>query len=105
MNKLIAWVIPTAAVLLTGCEQSQAPAETGLAAAGPVSVTLDTGAPARVYFVAEGDEGFADIAEKVYGDAKYWRLIAEGNPGVDPRMLKPGDELFIPLLSAEDGDE
>jgi len=100
MNKLIACVILTVAVLLTGCEQSRAPAETGLVAAGPPSVTIDAGERARVYVVAEGDEGFADIAEKVYGDPKYWRLIAEANPGVDPRMLKPGDELFIPPLPA-----
>ena len=103
MNKLIACVILTVVVLLTGCEQSPAPAETGLVATDLPKATIDAGERARVYVVAEGDVGaFSGIAKKVYGDAKYWRLIAEANPGVDPRTLQPGDELFIPPLPAED---
>lgn len=103
MNKLIGCIILVISVSLAGCEQSTAPVETGLVAADPPSVRINAGERARIYVVAEDDVGaFSGIAKKVYGDPKYWRLIAEGNPGVDPRMLKPGDELFIPPLPAED---
>ncbi len=104
MNKLIACVILTVAALLTGCEQLSGQSDTGPGESS--SVTIDAGERARVYIVAEDDVGaFSGIAQKVYGDAKYWRLIAEANPGVDPRTLKPGDELFIPPLPAEGDDE
>ena len=36
------------------------------------------------------------IAELVYGDSGLWRVIANANPGVDPRSLVIGSELVIP---------
>jgi len=104
MNKLIVCVILTVAALLAGCEQLSGQSDTG---PGDLSsVTTDAGEGTRVYIVAEDDVGaFSGIAQKVYGDARRWRLIAEANPGVDPRTLKVGDELFIPPLPAEGGDE
>jgi len=48
------------------------------------------------YVVVEGDKGFWDVAKKMYGDGKYWRLIADANPGVDSGALQPGQRLIIP---------
>jgi len=58
----------------------------------------DTGNAGRFYVVHKDDLGFWTIAEKVYGDGKYWRLIADANPDVDVEKLRPGQELKIPRL-------
>lgn len=52
----------------------------------------------RTYVVQAGDNGFGDIARKQYGDARHWPLIAQANPGVDSRALRPGQELVLPPL-------
>jgi len=102
MNKVTGCIVVVIAVLLAGCNQppeqtNVAPGPTEVAANQPVSGGEQT------YVVTADDAGaFSGIAVKMYGDGKYWRLIAEADPGVDPRMLKPGDELFIPPLPAED---
>jgi len=50
----------------------------------------------RYYVVSESDtNGFVGIAEKIYGDGDRWRDIAQANPGIDPRRLEPGQELFL----------
>ena len=69
-----------------------------------VSVPIRTSpAPAAgsVYTVREGDQGFWDVAKKVYGDGKYMELIAKANPGVNPRKLRIGQELNTPVMTAE----
>lgn len=48
------------------------------------------------YVVRAGDAGFWAIAEKVYGDGRYWPLIAKANPSVDANALRPGQKLIIP---------
>ncbi|MFP4104447.1 MAG: right-handed parallel beta-helix repeat-containing protein [Phycisphaerae bacterium] len=50
---------------------------------------------ARSYVIAEGDS-FWKIAKKVYGNGRYWPLIAKANPGVDPTKLQVGQTLTIP---------
>ena len=52
----------------------------------------------RVYVVQKDDLGFWTIAEKIYGDGKHWRLIADANPGVDVEKLRAGQKLKIPPL-------
>jgi nucleoid-associated protein YgaU len=52
------------------------------------------------YEVKKGDSGFWAIAEKVYGDGKYWTLIAQANPGVESSSLSPGKKLKIPAKPA-----
>jgi nucleoid-associated protein YgaU len=52
------------------------------------------------YEVKKGDSGFWAIAEKVYGDGKYWTLIAQANPGVESGSLAPGKKLKIPAKPA-----
>jgi len=48
------------------------------------------------YVVEKGDNGFWDVAKKMYGNGKYWRLISDANPGVDSGALQPGQRLIIP---------
>ena len=54
-------------------------------------------APAfRDYVVREGDS-FERIAKRELGDARLWVKIAESNPLKDPRRIKPGDVLRLPI--------
>ena len=57
-------------------------------------------APGGIYIVKKGDNGFWSIAEKVYGQGKYWTLISKANPNVDSNNLAVGQELVIPPLPA-----
>lgn len=50
----------------------------------------------REYVVKEEDT-YVAIATAEYGDQKYWPAIAAANPGVDPRTLKVGQKLKLPL--------
>jgi nucleoid-associated protein YgaU len=65
---------------------------------GPGPPVTSAGSVARVYVVQKDDLGFWSIAEKIYGDGKHWRLIAEANPDVDVEKLSAGDRLKIPKL-------
>jgi nucleoid-associated protein YgaU len=42
------------------------------------------------------------IGDREYGDIRLWRAIADASDVDDPRLLKPGDWLRLPML--EDGD-
>ncbi len=53
-------------------------------------------APEGTYIVKKGDGGFWSIAEKVYGQGKYWTLISKANPNVDSNNLTVGQKLVIP---------
>jgi len=55
-------------------------------------------ATSRIYVVQQGDNGFWDIAEKQYGDGKYYELIAQANPDADTNSLRPGQRLILPPL-------
>ncbi len=111
MNKLITPAMLLVAALLIGCGEDSPPEITAAQPQAPLaypaidppdvaaSDPLNEGE--RMYIVQDGDAGsFSGIALKVYGDAGHWRLIAQANPGVDPRHLKRGDQLFIPALPA-----
>jgi len=50
----------------------------------------------RHYVVKKGDSGFWAISKTVYGDGKYWALIAKANPSANSNRLQPGDVLAIP---------
>lgn len=47
--------------------------------------------------VRAGDR-YDSIAAEEYGDAKYWRVLAEANGDERPRLLAPGTVLTIPPL-------
>jgi nucleoid-associated protein YgaU len=57
------------------------------------------GAGAKTYVVKQGDAGFWTVAANAYGNGKYWPIIAEANPGVDPNRLRAGMELVVPELT------
>jgi nucleoid-associated protein YgaU len=49
-----------------------------------------------MYVVQKGDSGFWGIAQKHYGDGKYYYLIAKANPKVNSNSLQIGDKLVLP---------
>jgi nucleoid-associated protein YgaU len=52
----------------------------------------------RVYRTKDGDSLWA-IAAEAYGDASFWRHVADANRSIkNPRTLKPGQLLTIPSL-------
>ena len=62
----------------------------------PVAAAAGT---SGTYVVVKGDNGFWDVAKKMYGNGKYWRLISSANPGVESGALQPGQRLIIPPRS------
>lgn len=50
----------------------------------------------RIRTVIAGDR-LDTIAHAVYGDAKKWRLIAEHNQIDNPFVLRPGEQIVIPM--------
>jgi 5'-nucleotidase len=53
-----------------------------------------TGAPGT-YTIARGDT-LVEIAARLYGDAKKWRVIANANPGLNPNRLLIGQVIKLP---------
>ncbi|HET6164879.1 MAG TPA: LysM peptidoglycan-binding domain-containing protein [Planctomycetota bacterium] len=49
----------------------------------------------RVVVVQKGDS-LQKIAARELGDANQWRTLIQWNPGVDPKRLKPRQELKLP---------
>ena len=43
--------------------------------------------------------GFWGIAKKLYGDARYWQVIAKANPSANSSSLRVGQKLLIPKLT------
>lgn len=50
----------------------------------------------RVYTIRKGDI-LGEIAQRELGSSRHWKAILELNPGVDPKKLKPGQELVLPV--------
>ncbi len=64
--------------------------------AGPQNPTTHT-EPKKIWTVLEG-QSLAWIAYQEYGDAAYWRHIAETNDLANPKDLQPGQVLkLVPL--------
>jgi len=59
------------------------------------------GESGRTYTVVEGDAGFWGIAEKVYGNGRFFYLIRDANPQADSGKLMPGQKLTVPPLTAK----
>ena len=81
------------------------PKETGSAVEKPAETanrepepTKAAGASAlgHAYAVRSGDT-LQRIASRLYGDAQRWRDIAEANPGLDPRRLRVGQMIKLPV--------
>ena len=59
------------------------------------AVELNENVP-ETYIVKKGDAGFWGIAQEVYGNGKYWSVLAKANPQFSSTSLKPGDRLVVP---------
>lgn len=53
--------------------------------------------------VFESHDSIWLLADREYGDTKYWRLIAARNRIEDPRRITPGTVLVLPPLDDEPG--
>ena len=53
--------------------------------------------PARSYTVREG-ETLSSIAAELWKDPLKWRLIADANGIVNPRVISPGQVLLVPAI-------
>jgi nucleoid-associated protein YgaU len=67
---------------------------------GPLSGSSGLTGGGDTYAIKRGDS-FATIAAAKYGNSKYWKVIAEANPGVDSRRLKVGQTIKVPELPAK----
>lgn len=59
-------------------------------------IALESADLTKRWIVKQGDSLWS-IAAKEYGDPSDWRLIAEANKMDNPRILKPGQAIVIPL--------
>jgi len=59
-----------------------------------VETPAATGAPGT-YTIARGDT-LTQIAARLYGDTKKWRVIANANPGLNPNRLLIGQVIKLP---------
>jgi nucleoid-associated protein YgaU len=66
--------------------------------AAPTTHPVQANTGARTHVVASG-ETYSSIALSVYGTSKYWNRIADANPNIDPKNLRPGMTLIIPAFS------
>ena len=60
----------------------------------------------KKYVVKPGDT-LGKIAKELYGDGSRWREILEANKEQikDPNLIRPGWELLIPGLDADEGED
>lgn len=65
------------------------------------AVPRTAGTGGKTYVVQPGDAGFWGIAEKVYGQGKYFYLLKQANPGAKSTSLRAGQTLIVPPLGAE----
>ena len=73
----------------------ETPAETANREPEPTKAA-GASALAHTYTVRSGDT-LQRIASRLYGDAQRWRDIAEANPGLDPRRLRVGQMIKLPV--------
>jgi nucleoid-associated protein YgaU len=64
-------------------------------------VKRETADYSKLYVVAQG-ETLSAIAARVYDDPAAWRPIAVRNGVDDPRALRPGQRLLVPMLPFRD---
>lgn len=55
------------------------------------------GDPEKIWIVKEGDQ-LSSIAAREYGSPFLWRVIADKNNIINPRLLTPGQVLILPAL-------
>ncbi|MBL0920692.1 MAG: LysM peptidoglycan-binding domain-containing protein [Phycisphaerales bacterium] len=73
------------------------PPERTPATAFPERPRVGVVAPEFTTHTVRAGESFQTIAKKAYGDAALWSVVARANPRVDPRKLRVGQELRLPV--------
>lgn len=53
--------------------------------------------PVFTTHIVRAGETFQTIAKRAYGSAALWSVVARANPKVDPRRLRAGQELRLPV--------
>ncbi len=53
--------------------------------------------PVFTMHTVKAGETFQSIAKKAYGSAAMWSVVARANPRVDPRKLRAGQEIRLPV--------
>ncbi len=59
------------------------------------------GATVKTYTVKQGDM-FMRIVRAEYGSDRYWRVVAQANPDIDPDVIRPGEKITLPPKSRLD---
>lgn len=57
-------------------------------------------APAGIEYVIKSGDTLEGIARAQLGDGQKWRLIEQANPGINPKLLKPGQKIMLPAGTA-----
>lgn len=72
----------------------------------PVKTTppATSGAAAKTYTIKAGDS-FSSIATAVFGAEKHWIDIADANPGVDPKRVRVGQVINLPVIDKDEKTE
>lgn len=65
------------------------------------STTQPSGHGTAKSHTIEAGETFSSIAANYYGDAKYYRVLVDANPQIDPNRLKPGVIIKVPELAKQ----
>lgn len=68
-----------------------APAATSVPPAAPKEA-----APAGIEYVIKSGDTLEGIARAQLGDGQKWRLIEQMNPGINAKLLKPGQKIMLP---------
>ncbi len=92
---------PDMTILLPPKPESSPRQEPSAPALTPGTIHLDVAGEDRYYVVRKGDSGFWGISIAVFQTPRYWKQIADLNPGVDPSALKPGQKVRVPKQPAE----
>ena len=57
------------------------------------------GTAVPVWHEVKESETLSSIARQYYGAERYWTALADANPGIDERAMRPGKRLRIPPMS------
>ena len=87
--------VETGPVVPAGPAGPAAPSSAGPPAPSDRPSDASRGAP-RLHVVEKG-ETLGKIARRYYGNADAWRRILDANPSVDPKRIRPGQALVVPV--------
>ncbi len=68
------------------------------------TVSEDAGAGKRFYIIKDG-ESFWTVSKKLYKSVKHYAAIVKANPDVDPRRVRAGQVIAVPVIDGADLQE